>query len=91
MGATIACTVLAFVTYIVRMYVRAFTVKALGLDDAFMTLAMMVVSRIELSEKEHPLTIASVHRIVSAHHRLSPVRRGPAVSITYMMLGNLPN
>ncbi|KAK0611356.1 hypothetical protein B0T14DRAFT_440511 [Immersiella caudata] len=42
-GATMAVTVLAFVTYSARMYSRIVLVRGVGMDDYFMSLAMAMV------------------------------------------------
>lgn len=44
LGAAIGTTVLAFLFFSARFYVRSFMVKALGWDDYFMALAMALVS-----------------------------------------------
>jgi hypothetical protein len=44
LGAVLSTTCLAFVILVARIYVRGFMVKALGLDDFFMGLAMALVS-----------------------------------------------
>ncbi|AEO68526.1 uncharacterized protein THITE_2049451 [Thermothielavioides terrestris NRRL 8126] len=43
LGATLAITSLALITYVARMYVRLFVVHNVGLDDYFMTLAVALV------------------------------------------------
>lgn len=42
-ASTVAVTTLAFITVSTRFYVRTALVKALGWDDFFMALAMVVV------------------------------------------------
>lgn len=70
-GATLACTILAFMIFSGRFYVRAFMVKALGWDDYFMALAMAVVSttRRVLKHNEFAETSA-VHHYVSNNNAL---------------------
>ncbi|KAM7190440.1 hypothetical protein V8F20_009723 [Naviculisporaceae sp. PSN 640] len=43
LGATLAITILALITYLTRMYVRLVIVRNVGLDDCFMTLAIGLV------------------------------------------------